>query len=356
MESNRAEDRYEMPLSTRLQLKKKQYGLVGKQASVKICLWTKKALKREYVCYKQRFYGAETHRCAEITPITAICSQNCIYCWRPMEWMKFYEPKEDEVDDPKEIIEGILKERRQLLSGFKGNEKVDQKLLEESYDPSHWAISLSGEPTLYPRLHELIKLLWNRKSTKTIFVVSNGEHPETFMKMYEYEKGMPSQIYISLDAPNEELFKKINRPVYKDGWERLIKTLTILSKMPVRKVARLTLIKGLNDSEEYMPEFAKIFELGNFDFIEIKAFMLLGYSRRRLSIDNMPTHKEIKEYAEKLLRYLPNYRYEDEVRMSRIVLLRNIFSPWPRYIREVPEHIKDIPSDKDDENMEMEDE
>ena len=347
------EIRYEMPLETKLHLKKKQYGIVGKQGSVKVCIWTKKALKREAVCYKQRFYGVETHRCAEMTPITAICSQNCIYCWRPMEWMRFHEPKEDEVDNPHDLIEGILKERKQLLSGFKGNQKVDKELLKESYEPSHWAISLSGEPTLYPKLPELISQLWKRKSTKTIFVVSNGEHPEMFQRMYEHKNGLPSQIYISIDAPNENLFKQINKPVYEDGWERLIRSLKILSKIPVRKVARITLIKGINDSDEVIREFPKILRLGNFDFIEVKAFMLLGYSRRRLTIENMPSHDEVRKFAFKLLEYMPEYKYEDEVKMSRIVLLMNKRTPWNRYLQEVPEHIKNIPSDRDDEDIEI---
>ncbi len=342
----------EMPLSTKLQLKKKKYGIAGKQGSVKVCVWHKKALKREKVCYKQKFYGVETYRCAEISPMTAICSENCIFCWRPMEWMRFREPKEDEVDDPKELLQGILEERKKLLSGFKGNDDVDKTLLEETYEPSHWAISLSGEPTLYPKLAELISLIWQRKHTKSVYVVSNGQHTDNIIKMYEYHKGMPSQLYISIDAPNEEIFKKVNRSVYADGWQRLMRTLKVIAKMPVRKVARFTLIKGLNDGEEYFEDYAKIFRLGNFDFVEIKAFMLLGYARRRLDLKNMPSHDYVKEFAEKLLEYMPNYYVEDEVKMSRIVLLRNKFSPHDRWLVKTAEHVKNIPSDHNDDSIE----
>ncbi|NPA38736.1 MAG: 4-demethylwyosine synthase TYW1 [Candidatus Nanohaloarchaeota archaeon] len=335
-----------IPFEIKVQLKKKKYGIAGQQGAVQICSWTKKALKKEAVCYKNKFYGIDTHRCAEVTPLAMLCSQNCIFCWRPMEFMKFKEPSREEVDPPEKLIESLLKERKKLLSGFKGNEAVDEALLKEAQHPTHWAISLSGEPTLYPRLAEMIKLLKEKYGAETVFVVSNGMHPERFREMYELRNAMPSQIYISIDAPTKELFKKINRSVYEDGWERLHKTLEILSKLPVRKVARLTLIKGLNDSPHHMKDFADLFVKGNFDFIEIKAYMWLGYSRRRLKMENMPTHEEVREYARKLLHYLPHHKFEDEVKMSRIVLIKNQHSPFPTLLRERSPSLAGIPYDK----------
>ncbi len=338
----------EMPFEVRLQLKKKKYGIAGQQAAVQICTWTKKSLKREAVCYKHKFYGIDTHRCAEVTPLALLCSQNCIFCWRPMEFMRFREPSPQEVDDPKTIIEGLLKEREKLLSGFKGNKDVDKDLLKEALKPTHWAISLAGEPTLYPLLPEMIKLLREKYGAETIFVVSNGMHPERFQEMYETRNGMPSQIYISIDAPNEKVFKKVNRSVYEDGWERLHHTLEIISKLPVRKVARLTLIKGINDKEEYLKQYADLFKKGNFDFIEVKAYMWLGYSRRRLTIKNMPSHEEVKSFALSLIPHLRHYSYEDEVKLSRIVLLKNNYSPFPTLLKEKSPSLKGIKEDKEE--------
>lgn len=337
----------QIPFEVKVQLKKKKYGITGQQAAVQICTWTKKALKKEAVCYKHKFYGIDTHRCAEITPLTLLCSQNCIFCWRPMEFMKFREPSKDEVDDPRNIIDGLLKEREKLLSGFKGNEDVNKKLLEEAMKPTHWAISLAGEPTLYPRLAELINLLWEEYGAKTIFVVSNGMHPERFQEMYELRNGMPSQLYISISAPNEKVFKKVNRSMYEDGWKRLHKTLEIISKIPVRKVARLTLIKGINDKKKYLKEYAELFKKGNFDFIEVKAYMWLGYSRRRLTMENMPSHDDVKGFATSLLSYLDHYTYEDEVKLSRIVLLKNKLSPFPTLLNEKSPLLEGIKEDKD---------
>ena len=60
--------------------------------------------------------------------------------------------------------------------------------------------------------------------------------------------------------------------------------------------------------------------------------MHIGYSRRRLSIDNMPSFDEVKAFAMDLLKELPHHHYEDEVKASRIVMLMNDYSPFPRYL------------------------
>ena len=44
-----------------------------------------------------------------------------------------------------------------------------------------FAISLTGEPTLYPKLPELIKEIHSRG--KTSFLVTNGQHPEVLQKL-----------------------------------------------------------------------------------------------------------------------------------------------------------------------------
>ncbi|MEM4367071.1 MAG: 4-demethylwyosine synthase TYW1 [Candidatus Anstonellales archaeon] len=287
------------------------YRLIGKSSGVSVCLWTKKAITGKGYCYKQKFYNIKSHRCAEISPAVAYCQNNCIYCWRPMEWMKLSEFEEDE---PDVIIEGALAGRKNLLSGYGGNKDTNEKIFKEAYCefPEHWAISLSGEPLLYSKLGALIKEL-KRRGAKTIFVVTNGMEPEKLAKLEE----MPSQLYISLSAPNEKLFKLINRSVYPDGWQRLLKTLSI--ELPVRRVIRITLIKGWNDA--YIDEFAKLVDMSRADFVEVKSYMVLGQSRERLRRDNSPEHSEVREWAQKL-EMLSSYRVVDEHEPSRVVLLQ----------------------------------
>ena len=315
---------------------KKQYGLVGNHSAVQVCGWTKRILRGKGACYKQKFYGADTASCAQMSPVAAWCSQNCIFCWRPMEWMGFKQMKKNEVDSPEKIIEGTVIAKRKLISGMGGAEDVNEDLFRKVLDsfPAHWAISLSGEPTLYPKLPEMIKLLKENKEVKTVFLVTNGQELEMLLRL-KNENALPTQLYLSVDASDKKTFDMVNVPVYPDGWERINKTLSEIADFPCRRVIRFTVIKGINDLDSMFPEYGKMFEKSGADFIEIKAYMHLGYSRKRLDAENMPTHEEIRELGKKLLKYLPDYSMEDEQVVSRIILLKNKKSKYKNIIETV---------------------
>lgn len=301
------------------QLLNKQYGLAGRHSAVQICSWTRKSLRGKGSCYKQKFYGAETYKCCQMSPSAAWCQQNCIFCWRPSESMKKTSSLQGP-EPPSQIIEKTVAQRKKLLSGIGGAHDVDRPLFQKSFSefPSHWAISLSGEPTLYPHLPELVKELRSRKEVKTIFVVSNGQEPSMIKKL----KGTGlTNLYISVDAPTPSLFKRINRSIYKNGWGRLRRSLSLLKGMDCNTVIRFTLIKGLNDSPKLLKKYAKLFSSASPTYIEIKAYMFLGYSRLRLKEENMPSHEYVKEFSHSLLKSLPDYKLKDECTDSRIVLL-----------------------------------
>ncbi len=287
-------------------LENQQYKIIGKNAAVKICTWTKKSLRDEDFCYKEKFYGIKSHLCCQITPCVNYCQQSCIFCWRPVEHTEGIKMKE--YDEPKEIIKGVIEGQRKLLSGFGGNEKVNRKKFFEAKNPKQFAISLAGEPTLYLKLNELINEL---NEIGTTFVVSNGLNPEVLKKI------KPTQLYVSLDAPNEEIYKKICRPAVKDGWKKLMKSLSLLKKIK-RSCIRITLVKGLNMI--YPKKYAKLIEKASPKFVEVKAYMFVGYSRQRLNIKNMPLHNEVKEFAEKIAES-SGYKIIDEKKESRVVLL-----------------------------------
>lgn len=306
-------------------LRRKHYGVVGRHSAVQICRWTKKSILGEGTCYKERFYGVHAHKCAQLSPLALWCNMNCIYCWRPMEWMRNYDIGYDEVEDPDTIIRGVIEERRRLLIGFLGNPKASKERVMDALTPDHYAISLSGEPTMYPRLAEMIRLLKDKYRARTVFLVSNGQVPEALTRLVE-ERSLPTQLYISISASNREMCVRIQRPVLKDFWERILTSLRIMREMEgrTRRVIRLTVIKGYNMDERFMPEFAKLIELANPDFVEVKAYMHLGLSTRRLSRGNMPRHEEVRAYSEKLVRkHLRGFKVEDEQPESRIVLLKN---------------------------------
>jgi tRNA wybutosine-synthesizing protein 1 len=302
----------EVSKSLKKLLEKQQYGFSGKHSAVKICTWTKKSIRDEGICYKEKFYGIRCHLCCQMTPSVGYCQNRCIFCWREMEHT-IGTSMDEPFDDPKEIIDNCILKQRKLLSGFGGTKKTNLTKLKAAQEPMHFAISLTGEPTLYPKLNELIKEIHSRG--KTSFLVSNGMQPEVIRNIEP-----PTQLYISVDAPNKELFDKIDATVVKDGWDTLNKTLEVLKeiKNKTRTTLRFTMIKGMNMTD---PEgWAERINISEPLFIEVKAYMFVGSSRMRLNMENMPMHHEVKEFAEEICHFC-DYKIIDEKEESRVVLL-----------------------------------
>ncbi|MFH1055894.1 MAG: 4-demethylwyosine synthase TYW1, partial [Candidatus Altiarchaeota archaeon] len=85
-------------------LAKQRYSLVGGHSAVKPCLWLGKSLRGEGFCYKQKFYGIESHRCMQMTPAVGWCTQRCVFCWRNTEYT--LDTRMEGWDEPEDIIEG----------------------------------------------------------------------------------------------------------------------------------------------------------------------------------------------------------------------------------------------------------
>lgn len=291
-------------------LEKQGYRLVGNHSAVKVCEWAKRAITCEDVCYKNTFYGIESWRCVQMTPALTACTHRCQWCWRDIG---FTESKfKGKVDDPGFIIENCIKAQIKYSEGFGGNRKTDSVRYYESKRPLHFAISLSGEPTLYPRLPELIKELKRRKITS--FLVTNGTNPEMLKKLLKMQ---PTQLYITLPAPDEETYVECCSPLIKYGWKRINESLSLLKKFR-RSTIRLTLVKNINMIKPEL--YAELIKKYKPLFAECKAYMFVGYSQQRLEIKNMPVHEEVKEFAKKIAK-LSGYKIIDEKENSRVVLL-----------------------------------
>jgi tRNA wybutosine-synthesizing protein 1 len=284
--------------------KKQGYHFVGSLSAVKTCLWLRKSLRGEGECYKSRFYGISSHRCIQLTP-TLRCNHRCIYCWRPIG-VRFGKA---EIDHPKKIVDGCIREQLSLLSGYKGSKKTDLRKLEEAKNPRHAAISLDGEPTLYPMLDELIKEF--HKRAFTTFVVSNGSVPEVIREI------APTQFYISLSAPDEKTFKIVCNPV-RNTWEKIRESLEIMKDMKCRKCIRVTLVKRLNMKN--VEGYSRLIRIAEPDWIEVKAYMHLGYSQHRLPRSAMPSHEEVKDFSVALSEKI-GCKIIDESEQSRVILL-----------------------------------
>ena len=312
------------------QLKKAKYG-VADHSTVELCHWTKKSFSNEGTCYTHKFYGISTHRCMEFSPAGMHCENRCVYCWRPMEFYDSLAMDPERVAEPEDIMKKLMAERRKLIMGHYGDPNQDKQKLDESLLPSHYAISLSGEPTMYPKLPELIKYLKSLQETKSIFLVTNGQEPDMIQKLAD-EEALPTQLYLSTNAADQESFLKVNRPRYDDSWKRWNKTLDLLSSLDTRTVLRITLIKNWNDSKEMIPAFTEMFDKSNPHFIEIKSYMHIGRSTNRLEHENMLDMNEVRSFASGVTQYSNRFSVMDESEISRIVILQNKKRFTDRYL------------------------
>jgi tRNA wybutosine-synthesizing protein 1 len=303
------------------QLKKAKYG-VADHATVELCHWTKKSFKDQGDCYKHKFYGISTHQCMEFSPAGMHCENRCVYCWRPMEFYDSLEMDPQKVAEPKQMLEKLMQEREKLIMGHYGDPRSNKQKLDESLLPNHYAISLSGEPTMYPKLPELIKYLQSLKATKSIFLVTNGQEPEMLQRLQD-EDALPTQVYLSTNAADYETFIKINKPKYKDAWERWNRSMVLLSRLNTRTVLRMTLIRNHNDSGQDIAKFAQLIKNANAHFIEVKSYMHIGRSTNRLERADMLQFDEVRHFASELARQSQIYRIMDESESSRIVVLQN---------------------------------
>ena len=300
----------------KLLMKKQGYGLVGAHSAVKVCEWAKKSLRGEGVCYKEKFYkdihGIESHRCLQMTPAAYFCPNRCIYCWRATDKTVANSMDDIEEDEPKEIVEKAIIAQRKLISGFNGFKGVDKEKWKEAQNPNNAAISLTGEPTAYSKLSGLIDEF--KKRDMSVFLVTNGQFPEKL----EALSSEPSQLYLSIDAPTKELYKKLDIPQFPDFWERFNRSIDIMPTFSCKKAVRLTILRGMNESHE--KEYAELIKRAQPDFVEVKAYMHVGFSVYRLPIEAMPRHSEIHEFAKRLNQHL-GYVLKDEDERSRVVLL-----------------------------------
>ena len=291
--------------------------------AVKRCHWTREAILRQRFCYKCLWYGIESHRCIQMTPVVAWCWNRCLHCWRiqPEDiGMHWDDTKPPVIDDPEVIVEDSIKTYKQIVAGYKGNPRADQNMVAEALKPKHAAISLAGEPLLYPRLGELIDEYHKRNITT--FLVTHGTRPD-ILKTLEKE---PTQLYISLEAWSKETYEYFDRPLVPRAWELVQDTVEYVKSFKSPVAYRITLIKGFNDTNEALKGFAKLIEKGYPHYVEVKAYMHLGLSRGRLTRENMPSHSEVREFARKLAELI-GYSVLSESVPSRVVLISRLDKP-----------------------------
>lgn len=280
-------------------LTKQGYQIVGSHSGVKICRWTKSALRGRGSCYKYSFYGIRSHLCMETTPSLS-CSNKCVFCWRhgtnpvgtTWRW---------KVDRPELIFDGVKAGHYKKIKMMKGVPGVRAERFAEAMRIRHCALSLVGEPIFYPYINEFLGML--HKERISSFLVCNAQHPDQLATLDHV-----TQLYVSIDASNKDELRKIDRPLHRDFWERFQRCLEILreKRFIQRTVFRLTLVKGFNLDEE-AAGYADLVEKALPGFVEVKGVTYCGTSTSSsagLSMSNVPFYEEVCTFVEALVREL----------------------------------------------------
>jgi tRNA wybutosine-synthesizing protein 1 len=280
---------------THAALTKQGYSIIGSHSGVKICRWTKSALRGRGSCYKYSFYGIASHLCMEATPSLS-CSNKCVFCWRhgtnpvgtTWRWI---------TDAPDVIFDGITAAHYKKIKMMKGVPGVRAERFAEAMRIRHCALSLVGEPIFYPHINELLHLM--HKSRISTFLVCNAQHPAQLASLIPV-----TQLYVSIDASNKDSLRKIDRPLHRDFWERFCACLDILRtrRFEQRTVFRLTLVKGFNMAEE-VKGYADLVERALPCFVEIKGVTYCGTSAAGsagLTMQNVPFYEEVAEFVTQL--------------------------------------------------------
>lgn len=316
-------------------LTKQGYTVVGSHSGVKICRWTKSAMRGRGSCYKFAFYGIKSHLCMETTPSLA-CSNKCVFCWRhgtnpvaKLNWRW-------EVDPPEKVLAGALEGHYKKIKQMRGVPGIQMERFQEAFQVRHCALSLVGEPIFYPHINEFVGMLHERHISS--FLVCNAQHPDNLAKLAKV-----TQLYVSIDAPTRKDLKKVDRPLNADFWERLMACLDILrtTQAHQRTVFRLTLVKGFNMDD--IASYADMVERAQPSQIEVKGATFCGLSAGNgnpLTMQNIPFYDECKSFVESLTAELnsrgQNYELAAEHAHSCCILIAHtkfkINNKWHTHI------------------------
>ncbi|MCD6583668.1 MAG: radical SAM protein [Candidatus Omnitrophica bacterium] len=167
-----------------------------------------------------------------------VCSFDCVYCQLG--------------PTPKKTVVrrggvNLQKVREELENILKSKTKID-----------YITISGSGEPTLIKDIGKLIRVIGKICKYKyPICVITNSSllyREDVRNQLREADLVIPS-----LDAPNQEIFQKINRPHPLVTLDKIVKGLIEFRKEYRGKIwLEIMLVKGINDKENFAYQFKRI--------------------------------------------------------------------------------------------------
>lgn len=164
----------------------------------------------------------------DLSPSKKQCNFDCLYC--ELEGAKTVD-KMDTFPSVDEIIKAIKE-------SFKNHPKIDVI-----------TITCNGEPTLYPKLSELIDEINKIKGETKTLILSNGS---TIYKKEIFEALLKIDIVkLSLDCVSEKCFKKLDRQNKSVEIDKIIPYMIEFSQKTKKDfVLEILFVKDVNDKDE----------------------------------------------------------------------------------------------------------
>ncbi|WP_323589543.1 radical SAM protein [Aliarcobacter butzleri] len=164
----------------------------------------------------------------DLSPSKKQCNFDCLYC--ELEGAKTID-KMDTFPSVDEIIKAIKE-------SFKNHPKIDVI-----------TITCNGEPTLYPKLSELIDEINKIKGETKTLILSNGS---TIYKKEIFEALLKIDIVkLSLDCVSEKCFKKLDRQNKSVEIEKIVPSMIEFSQKTKKDfVLEILFVKDVNDKDE----------------------------------------------------------------------------------------------------------
>ncbi|MFW3344210.1 radical SAM protein, partial [Aliarcobacter butzleri] len=164
----------------------------------------------------------------DLSPSKKQCNFDCLYC--ELEGAKTVD-KMDIFPSVDEIIKAIKE-------SFKNHPKIDVI-----------TITCNGEPTLYPKLSELIDEINKIKGETKTLILSNGS---TIYKKEVFDTLLKIDIVkLSLDCISEKCFKKLDRQNKSVEIDKIVPSMIEFSQKTTKDfVLEVLFVKDVNDKDE----------------------------------------------------------------------------------------------------------
>jgi wyosine [tRNA(Phe)-imidazoG37] synthetase (radical SAM superfamily) len=203
----------------------------------------------------------------DLSPKDKQCNFDCLYCeLAPAKVVA----SSTNFPNPKDVIEAV------------------KKGIFLHQDVKYITLTANGEPTLYPHLNEVVDGIKALKLPQKLLILSNSStiNDEKIIKILH----KIDSVKLSLDTANEQIFKKLDRPIEGIKISNIIDGIIKFAKeYEGELILEVLVVKGLNDTTKDFKELNEVFNLIKPARIDIgtidrpPAYKVEGVSTKRLN-------------------------------------------------------------------------